>query len=676
MPICTICGDLIHLNKCRCGRRGQHTGSPASASSPTSAAPVTPTDQHSKGDPWSSTYLNRLFGESNGPGGAGFRRPRPISMPPNSHSNESARTSVASSPTLSVATRDSADTPPATASTSRPRSPPSLSGRVRALTSVPKSTRPFPRSTKAPSFSACAVAPRPSETHHYTHNAYCPQPTMRNFPPPNNSVVSPKPIRSVGNGPLSAGSKPLTPPSAPIARSYTSSPKAVAATMPRESVSGGPRTADSPMGDAPAPRSSSAVEEPSSMKHNGVSRVAVNGSLEDRRQCIECHKSLLDTERQTSPLRPGAIYCDDCYSHSFSKGFCQTCKRLILTHGRPWVQYKDRAWHKMCLGCVVCGKLLLAPVVDMAGNPCCEGCFTVPKNPRAQPRPLNTNTAAMPIPIPAGGGKSGSLSQTGSSPHRRSESPLTSDSLGFADPAIIPPYQKRLSSSPRSPLAIVMQAHPLPPAHGKTDRGERRSSVDTSSLCLPSKLPASHRLSISENIQHLGNTSGASPSPLDPSPLAASVGMSAEEKTLRPDSGLSDIQDSVASTNSADASTLTPPTPVATTPSRTTYSSPQPLNKLIQDMADVILNDDKSMNDRATPVDHSIMAHPELAKVQPPTHDIPSCHVAPSAPTTAAPSPMMKSASRLRTGLRPLPPFPKHPAPLTRAGGRLRRRFP
>ncbi|KAJ1928237.1 hypothetical protein IWQ60_002217 [Tieghemiomyces parasiticus] len=512
MAICTRCGDLVRLNKCRCGRR------PVPA---IEASPDTPAEVARKGDPWSSTYLNRLFGEDAAPP----RRTRPISMPPNPNARSSPSTTAAS-PTFSSATRDSDDLGRSPGGTASPTVPAMLASpaRQRALTSVPKFGTPLLR--KPPTSAPFVPVPsRPSQSHHYTHNAYRPQPTMRHFPPPTGAPTRPL-IKSSATSPALRSAHLPTP---VLNRASTSSPKVV--TSP---TTGSASTTHSPQS---VPRALSAVDT-DGMVHNGVSRVAMPGSLEERSQCVDCHKSLRPTERQTSPLRPGAVYCDECYSQSFSKGFCQSCKRLILTHGRPWVQYKDKVWHKMCLSCVGCRKLLLSPLVDLEGNPCCEACFTASAGNRPQSRPLSTSTAT-PVAM----------------------------SNQFPDPSVVPPYQKRLSSSPRSPLAIVMQNHPLPVPEGKsTKRSLRRSSVDTTSLCLPSKLPPSHRLSIAESLQ--AQRDGQPPTILDSADSSTTdlATPPASATSRRSDSGCSEHRTSAASTPSAE-STLTPPTPLSSTPS-------------------------------------------------------------------------------------------------------------
>ncbi|KAJ1968308.1 hypothetical protein H4R35_006466 [Dimargaris xerosporica] len=450
MGFCASCGDIVRGVRCRCGGRPKPSSNGAS-------------DTPARTDPWSSTYLARRFGEALDV--APPRRARPISMPPKAAEPAVARTNhSARSPTA----RSPPQTPLA-------KSPVLARSRPRALTNSPHTTRTRVHTLKPEGIKPIAI-------HHYTHNAYCPPPVLNRFPTASNEPLGPpKVARATSN-------QGTTPPAIP--RAATTTPKAA---MPALVSPIDARCHSSADGEA--------------MVHNGIQRVGMAPSCGSSRECTECHKSLSATERQTSPLRPGAVYCDDCYSHSFSKGFCFSCKRLILTHGRPWVQYKDRVWHKMCLSCVQCGKLLLRPVVDLSGNPCCEPCFLNQRGSRAlvsdEPSPLTTALSAP----------------------------------SFPDPTVIPPFQKKLSSSPRSPLATVIQAHPFertPSPHSESNH--RRSSVDTTSLRLPSQIPASHRQSITEQTRTASMISDELPS----------------SKVARPDSGCSELRKPASTTTTTE----------------------------------------------------------------------------------------------------------------------------
>ncbi|KAJ1959777.1 hypothetical protein IWQ62_004483 [Dispira parvispora] len=519
MAFCSSCGDIVRGSKCRCGGRIVTAATSGSEG----------TTRH---DPWSSTYLSRRFGDDDSQA-----RARPISLPPTK-----ANSPVSSRPTSSTSSTKGFNPPSGVTSPEIPRN------RTRAYTTSPQDKLTKARA-KARSSKLLAPKPKPSEVHHYLPNAYCPPPIVHHFPPPSS-------------------------PQSPTNRLQSASPRSRS-------------TATSVTSESPLPSTEVSVSKPAvstepqdSFQLNGISRVQPKGSaLEGRRECVECHKPLKDNERQTSPLKPGANYCDDCYSHGFSKGFCHACKRLILTHGRPWVQYNDRSWHKMCLNCVVCGKFLLEPVVDLAGNPCCEGCFTVSSSNRPAPRPLSDK--------PAGNTNTTSAST-------------------FADPSVVPPYQKRLSCSPRSPLATVIQAHPFPKsAEADNDSSLRRSSVDKSSLCLPSKLPPSHRLSINETSlnrpESLHRT--ASQQTLDETePTVDEAAHSTREKAMRPDSGFSDVRDSVSSTPSAEA-TLTPPTPLGNEMSMT---SDGPINGLAESFSSQLrLGGQDVESHPTTPVDNT-----------------------------------------------------------------------
>ncbi|KAJ1920077.1 hypothetical protein H4219_001606 [Mycoemilia scoparia] len=100
-------------------------------------------------------------------------------------------------------------------------------------------------------------------------------------------------------------------------------------------------------------------------------------TINPKAPCVECSKPLSFEEQRQFASKPGQVYCSDCYNKSYSKGHCDTCKRLVLTHGRPWVKYGDKVWHKLCLRCKQCDKQLLTPMVDMSGVPICEKCFSL-----------------------------------------------------------------------------------------------------------------------------------------------------------------------------------------------------------------------------------------------------------------------------------------------------------
>ncbi|KAJ2707218.1 LIM and senescent cell antigen-like-containing domain protein 2 [Coemansia sp. IMI 203386] len=129
------------------------------------------------------------------------------------------------------------------------------------------------------------------------------------------------------------------------------------------------------------------------------------------RPCTTCGIVLRPEEQRQFASKQGIVYCTDCYHSSYSRGHCAGCNKIVLTHGRPWVQYGDKVWHKLCIKCRTCSKLLMAPLVDLDGMPTCEPCF-MRTNPKDAPRPMPSNPPAdvpprsridPPIPSAIGG---------------------------------------------------------------------------------------------------------------------------------------------------------------------------------------------------------------------------------------------------------------------------------
>ncbi|KAJ2396039.1 hypothetical protein GGI23_004069, partial [Coemansia sp. RSA 2559] len=100
-----------------------------------------------------------------------------------------------------------------------------------------------------------------------------------------------------------------------------------------------------------------------------------SATLPETRVCTTCAKQLRAEEQRQFASKPGVVYCADCYHSSYSRGHCAGCSKIVLTHGRPWVQHGDRVWHKLCIKCRTCNKLLITPLIDLAGAPTCEPCF-------------------------------------------------------------------------------------------------------------------------------------------------------------------------------------------------------------------------------------------------------------------------------------------------------------
>ncbi|KAJ2816342.1 hypothetical protein FBU31_006613, partial [Coemansia sp. 'formosensis'] len=102
------------------------------------------------------------------------------------------------------------------------------------------------------------------------------------------------------------------------------------------------------------------------------------------RACTTCGRGLRVEEQRQFATQPGVVYCTACYHSSYSRGACAGCGKVVLTHGRPWAQYGDKVWHKLCIRCRACSRLLVAPLVADDGEPCCEPCLAA-KGSRSEP---------------------------------------------------------------------------------------------------------------------------------------------------------------------------------------------------------------------------------------------------------------------------------------------------
>ncbi|KAJ2688303.1 LIM and senescent cell antigen-like-containing domain protein 2 [Coemansia spiralis] len=102
------------------------------------------------------------------------------------------------------------------------------------------------------------------------------------------------------------------------------------------------------------------------------------------RPCTTCGRALRAEEQRQFATQPGAVFCTGCYHASYSRGACAGCGKVVLTHGRPWAQYGGRVWHKLCIRCRACSRLLVAPLVGADGEPSCEPCLAA-KGARAEP---------------------------------------------------------------------------------------------------------------------------------------------------------------------------------------------------------------------------------------------------------------------------------------------------
>ncbi|KAJ2798713.1 hypothetical protein H4R20_004721, partial [Coemansia guatemalensis] len=105
------------------------------------------------------------------------------------------------------------------------------------------------------------------------------------------------------------------------------------------------------------------------------------------RPCDTCNKQLKPGEQRQFASKPGVVFCADCYHSSYSRGHCAGCAKIVLTHGRPWVQLGEKVWHKLCIKCSTCQKMLISPLLDLEGLPTCEPCF-MKSHPHSTPRPM------------------------------------------------------------------------------------------------------------------------------------------------------------------------------------------------------------------------------------------------------------------------------------------------
>ncbi|KAJ1739597.1 hypothetical protein LPJ78_003232 [Coemansia sp. RSA 989] len=113
------------------------------------------------------------------------------------------------------------------------------------------------------------------------------------------------------------------------------------------------------------------------------------------RACTSCGMQVRSEEQRQFASQPHAVYCAPCYHSSYSRGHCAGCGKIVLTHGRPWVQSGSEVWHKLCIKCQGCSKMLLDPLVGLDGRPTCEQCFTK-KHPQQAARPMATTASPKP----------------------------------------------------------------------------------------------------------------------------------------------------------------------------------------------------------------------------------------------------------------------------------------
>ncbi|KAJ1731955.1 hypothetical protein LPJ61_002274 [Coemansia biformis] len=194
------------------------------------------------------------------------------------------------------------------------------------------------------------------------------------------------------------------------------------------------------------------------------SRSATLPDVAAERPCAVCERMLRTEEQRQFASRPGCVFCSDCYHASYSPGHCIGCGRIVLTHGRPWLRSSGRVWHKLCIKCHVCAKMLITPLVDTAGEPVCEPCF-VSRNPGAAPRPMSNDADEHPGAPPSAADTRQRLGlQTGAA-MPLSTRPSSCDASGMR---VLPPPS---SSSPLARHAVDSGAASIPtPAPTECDR--------------------------------------------------------------------------------------------------------------------------------------------------------------------------------------------------------------
>ncbi|KAJ2004328.1 hypothetical protein H4R26_002576 [Coemansia thaxteri] len=149
---------------------------------------------------------------------------------------------------------------------------------------------------------------------------------------------------------------------------------------------------------SPAPSAKSALpaRAPSTIPAERARSATLPGSSPGGdRPCTTCGRALRAEEQRQFAAQAGVVYCTDCYHSSYSRGHCAGCGKIVLTNGRPWAQYGDRVWHKLCIRCRTCTRLLVAPLVDADAQPTCEPCF-VAANSHAAPPPPAAHASPMP----------------------------------------------------------------------------------------------------------------------------------------------------------------------------------------------------------------------------------------------------------------------------------------
>ncbi|KAJ1674671.1 hypothetical protein EV182_002805, partial [Spiromyces aspiralis] len=151
-----------------------------------------------------------------------------------------------------------------------------------------------------------------------------------------------------------------------------------------------------------------------------------------KKPCVDCSKELRFEEQRQFASKPGLVYCSDCYNKCYSKGLCAACKKIVLTHGRPWVQRGDKVWHKLCLRCHICDTLILDPQVEITGtNPTCEDCRKV-----------------------GGGGGGGGSSSNNNSRSSKIPQSFSSQSSSLLSPSSVQNSQAGLNDRGRPPLLL------------------------------------------------------------------------------------------------------------------------------------------------------------------------------------------------------------------------------
>ncbi|KAJ2157764.1 hypothetical protein GGF46_004276 [Coemansia sp. RSA 552] len=225
----------------------------------------------------------------------------------------------------------------------------------------------------------------------------------------------------------------------------------------------------------------------------------LNSGGKSDQPCTTCARVLRAEEQRQFASKPGVVYCADCYHSSYSRGHCAGCNKIVLTHGRPWVQCGGKVWHKLCIKCTTCSKMLITPLVDLEGRPTCEPCF-MKSHPADSLRPMPTDAPA----------------ETASAPVSRSAAPTTTASVAQTRPtqSRIPPLGLQRSAQQQSRTRHTSVSSDMTGMYGSGEAKaySQRSAADDVASSIPTpalteyddRAPSGGGLTISPDVASLG----------------------------------------------------------------------------------------------------------------------------------------------------------------------------